>query len=254
MVIGLSSCQKSETPIAQEKVSTDVLDQINALGFSTQNVVKHEDGYIVEGDIFLSESAVADLTEEVKLRVGSEEHYRTYNIVTATPRVITVSLDSKLPSNFGPALDLALSRYNALGLNITFQRVASNGNINIIAGPKNWARQGILGMGGFPTADGNPYYKIQMSTTAFKTANTGYLATVLAHEMGHNIGFRHTDYMDRSFSCGGAYSNEGASSYGAVLIPGTPVDPENRSWMLSCTDGSDRPFTSNDKTALNYLY
>ncbi|MEP5445232.1 M57 family metalloprotease, partial [Ekhidna sp.] len=79
------------------------------------------------------------------------------------------------------------------------------------------------------------------------------LATTIAHEMGHCIGFRHTDYMDRSFSCGGSYANEGAAGIGANHIPGTPTAPENGSWMLACSSG-DTPFSNNDKTALDYLY
>jgi len=254
MVIAVSSCQKNDVPVFEENISTEVLDQINALGFSSQNVIKSEEGYIVEGDIFLTDAALTELAEDVKLRVGEEEHYRTFNLVTATPRVITVSLAKKMPSNFGAALDEALARYNNLNLQITFQRVASNGDITIMEGPKWWNRYGILGMGGFPTVDGDPYHKVEMNTGAFRKAKIGYLATVLAHEIGHNIGFRHTDYMDRSYSCGGAYDNEGASEYGAVHISGTPVNPEQRSWMLSCSDGSDRPFTANDEAALEYLY
>jgi len=29
------------------------------------------------------------------------------------------------------------------------------------------------------------------------------IVSVIAHEAGHCIGFRHTDCMDRSYSCGG---------------------------------------------------
>lgn len=74
--------------------------------------------------------------------------------------------------------------------------------------------------------------------------------------MGHCIGFRHTDYFDRSISCGGSPSNEGTAGVGANLISGTPSGASlaDASWMLSCTDGSNRPFNSDDVTALNFLY
>jgi hypothetical protein len=77
----------------------------------------------------------------------------------------------------------------------------------------------------------------------------------MAHEVGHCIGFRHTDYADRSYSCGGAYANEGASSVGAIYIPGTAVGPDPNSFMLACIGRNEnRPFNANDRTALNYLY
>ena len=82
------------------------------------------------------------------------------------------------------------------------------------------------------------------------------IATIMAHEMGHCIGFRHTDYYNRAISCGGSVSDEGASTVGANLIPGTPSTATlaAQSWMLACTDGSNRFFNSDDKTALNFLY
>jgi hypothetical protein len=61
--------------------------------------------------------------------------------------------------------------------------------------------------------------------------------------------------MSRRFSCGSG-GNEGQSStgVGAVYIPGTPTKGEKGSWMLACSDGTDRPFTAGDKTALSVVY
>ena len=74
-------------------------------------------------------------------------------------------------------------------------------------------------------------------------SNINGLATTIAHEMGHCIGFRHTDYMDRSYSCGGAPDNEGDGGVGANHIPGTPTGPSANSWMLACgSPEGDRPF------------
>lgn len=82
------------------------------------------------------------------------------------------------------------------------------------------------------------------------------MTTVIAHEIGHCIGFRHTDYMNRAYSCGSG-GNEGQENngVGAVHIPGTPTGPDAASWMLACLSATtDRPFNSNDKVALAYLY
>jgi hypothetical protein len=113
-----------------------------------------------------------------------------------------------------------------------------------------------LASAGFPTSTGEPYSQVKVNSNAIGASPSAtYLGTILAHEIGHCIGFRHTDYMDRSYSCGGAYSNEGASTVGAINIPGTPTTADAGSWMLACIgSGQSRPFNSNDKTALNYLY
>ncbi|HEX8314090.1 MAG TPA: M57 family metalloprotease, partial [Flavisolibacter sp.] len=115
-----------------------------------------------------------------------------------------------------------------------------------------------LGSAGFPTSSGAPYNRIQMNTYHYSTStgstNVNYIATIMAHEMGHCIGFRHTDYMNRAYSCGGSTYNEGSAGVGAIHIPGTPTGPSASSWMLACSNGGNRPFTSADRTALNYLY
>jgi hypothetical protein len=114
-----------------------------------------------------------------------------------------------------------------------------------------------LGSSGFPTKRGNPYGQVKMNTNQYAygtNPDPTYVGSVIQHEIGHCIGFRHTDYMDRSYSCGGSASNEGASNVGAVHIPGTPTGPDANSWMLACSNGKDRTFNANDKTALNYLY
>ena len=118
---------------------------------------------------------------------------------------------------------------------------------------------GVLGRSsGFPDAYGNPALIITLNSqpgTFGSNPSVKWLGTIIAHEMGHTIGFRHTDYRNRAFSCGGLRSNEGQAGVGAIWIPGTPTGPQDPgSWMLACTDGSNRPFNPNDIIALNFLY
>lgn len=249
------SCQKDSSLKSGSGISQETLTKISALGFGTSNVQVHEDGYLVEGDIILTNEVLNRQVNGSLLRVGSVEQYRTTNLVAA-PRTIKVALDSKLSGNAGysGALSEMVNRYNALNLTLTFSVVTSGANITFVSGNGNY-----LASSGFPTSAGQPYGQVKVNARAIGSGTSStfinYLATIMAHECGHCIGFRHTDYMDRSFSCGGAATNEGASTVGAILIPGTPSAPEKGSWMLACIgSGVNRPFTANDKTALNYLY
>jgi hypothetical protein len=253
LLIAGASCNKS-TSTSQEptEVTSSVVNSIKDLGFSTEGITSTEGGYIVEGDIFISGNDLNRSVSGTILRVGQSEQYRTTNLVTGLPRVITVSVDSKLPASYVAATDEAISRYNAQNLQLSFTRVSSGGNIAITAAPKNAQ---YLASAGFPTSTGEPYNKVLVSTRQIGSQPQATVASIIAHEMGHCIGFRHTDYMDRSYSCGGAKSNEGASTVGAIQIPGTPAGPDPNSWMLSCIgSGQDRPFNANDRTALGYLY
>ncbi len=243
------SCQTDDGMTSKNDISPETLSKIRALGFTTANAWADGQGsYVVEGDIVLHDADLNGGHNPTYLIVGNEEQYRTTNLVNG-PRNITVSMSSQLPSSYIAALDEAISRYNAQNLTLTFSRVASGGDIQLVKGNGQY-----LASAGFPSG-GNPYGQVKVNSRAIGNQPQSTVASIIAHEMGHCIGFRHTDYMDRSYSCGGSPTNEGASTVGAILIPGTPSGPDANSWMLACIgSGQNRPFNANDKTALNYLY
>lgn len=250
----VTSCKKNDIQTPQDEISQETLTKIYNQGFGISNVQKIDEGYLVEGDIVLTEEFLNSNTGGNFLRIANNEQYRTTNLVNA-PRTITIALDSKLAARVGypEALAEVARRYNAETLSLTFQVVSSGATITYVEGHGQY-----LASAGFPSG-GNAYgtVKVNAQTIGEGTTSTfiNFLASILAHEAGHCIGFRHTDYMDRSYSCGGSYSNEGASTVGAILIPGTPSGPDPDSWMLACVSrNQNRPFNANDKIALDKLY
>lgn len=247
---------KEPAPDPKSEVSEEVLAKIKAMGLRTFGVQKIDDKYLVEGDILLSEEDINVKKEGNFLKVGDDEQYHTYNLVTGLPRTITVSLSgfpAAVLARYQSMVDNAIARYNAQGLQINFVRVASGGNIVVVA----TTGASYLASAGFPTAAGNPYSQIILNRSYLDTWNINTCISIVAHEMGHCIGFRHTDYANRQYSCGGAFSAEPVNPYGAVHIPGTPAayNGDPTSFMLACIgNGVNRPFNANDVTALNYLY
>jgi hypothetical protein len=261
-VVTFISCQKekvAKTPEQTPAISQAVLNQIASLGFGTSDVHKLGEDYLVEGDIRLTPADLAQGFSGPVLRVANTEQYRTTRLVTGLPRVITVRVASSLGAAFVSGADLAISRYNALGTNLTFQRITS-GTASITLSGFNEGPSGgyiTLGSSGFPTSTGNPYSSILMNTNAAAygtNPDVNYVGSVIQHEIGHCIGFRHTDYYNRAYSCGGTATNEGTAGVGAILIPGTPSTANANSFMLACSNGGNRTFNSNDIIAMNYLY
>lgn len=264
------SCDNADVAPQEDPISADVLTKISNLGFSTEGAMRFEQGYLVENDIYLTDGDISRMSKPNYL--PSLEQYSTDNLVCG-PRTITVYAPEEGSgggkgnkgggSGYSPAmiagLDEAISRYNAQNLTISFQRVTNSTGADIVMTrlSKRDESRGVLGSAGFPS-NCEPYGQIRMSGVLESNygLSTDGIATIIAHEMGHCIGFRHTDFFDRSISCGGSTANEGDGGVGANHIPGTPTgaSASAKSWMLACTDGGNRPFNNDDRTALDYLY
>jgi hypothetical protein len=240
---------------ASKAIPTEVTAKVRAMGFSTYNMQRTEGGYVVENDIFLGENDFEAGRQQQLMRVGGEEQYRTTTIVSNLPRTITVSISNQLAQVYVDATNEAIARYNAQNLGLRFRRVGNGGNIVLLPSPSDAS---YLASAGFPSG-GNPHNFVRINNTFLGNTTSAtrinYIGSIIAHEIGHCIGFRHTDYTDRSFSCGGAVSNEGAGSIGAIQIPGTPAGADPNSWMLACIGNNvNRPFNANDIIALTALY
>jgi len=274
LAVTVISCKKTATTTSEDPVTAPISGEeksmVQAAGFNGNWAEKTTDGnYLIEGDILLTKAqllSMSGVTPTHELVIANEEHYRTTNLVdpnigntSGGIRTISIRLGSGFPSYYSTALDQVIARYNSYNLTIRFLRVSSGGEIVISGANLGRVAFGgcILGQaGGFPS-NGNPSSGFTLSTNKCATSyiNTANKADeVMAHELGHCIGFRHTDYMNR-ISCG-SNSNEGEAGVGAIWIDGTitTVTSGNyNSWMMACTNG-DNSFSAEDVYALNYIY
>lgn len=213
-------------------------------------------------DIMVSDGKVytgldAHVTYEASLEMlqhGSEgpEQYRTSNLVGSSVSKICVVPTSQFNSysRLSAGLDLAIANYNSLNLRLTFVRGSFADCTATISARTT---SGTGGSAGFPSG-GKPYGTINIGV-GLQNYSDDVSEHVITHELGHCIGFRHSDYYDRSISCGSG-GDEGQSSVGAIHIPGTPTDARvGGSIMNSCFRATESgEWSSSDKTALDYLY
>jgi hypothetical protein len=229
----------------------EIVSNLVEAGFPADDILIHE------GDVYVGRDAHVTLeASREMLQTGKEtaEQYRTTNIVnTSTVKKICIIPTSTFNSysKLSTGLDLAIENYNGLGLSFRLARgSASDCNANITA----TITSGAGGSSGFPSG-GKPYGTLNIGTD-LQNYSADVNEHVITHEIGHTIGFRHTDYYNRAISCGGSASNEGASNVGAILISGTPSTATvGGSIMNSCFRSTETgEWTSSDKTALNYIY
>ena len=263
LAIGFTSCSSEEDALAAEVISEEVLAQFIDIGFDVSDIElinkkneltgKVTRGYLLEQDMFVP---VEQLQEMVNSDFfGQLEQYRTNALVSSSNYNIDIigytGGSYALDNTMRTALQWAVNNYNRLniGLNFNLSYGTNYGNKDIVVYKVSG---GGGGSAGFPSG-GKPYkwVQIQSGTSSY---GTNVVEHVITHEIGHSVGFRHTDYFDRSISCGSG-GNEGSAGVGAIHIPGTPTGADMNSIMLACFSSSeDGEFGSYDITALEYLY
>lgn len=263
----LFSCNKEEDATQANqakgetlKVTQDVLDKISSLSLNNSDVQvitntkldgTTEEAFLVEGCIVIT----PDQLNKMDLHGGiTTEQYRTTNLVAAPKTIKVVGLTgtgtTALTTNMRAGLQAAINRYNNLGLSINFTLTfsSSTSGANIVVRRQTGSAGGVAG---FPTG-GNPYNSVTLYS-GLESYSVNVNAHVAAHEIGHCIGLRHTDWFSRQ-SCG-QNSNEGTAGVGAIQIPGTPSGYDATSYMRACFSSNETgAFNSNDIIALNYLY
>ncbi|MBL7809718.1 MAG: hypothetical protein JNN28_17995 [Saprospiraceae bacterium] len=206
------ACQKNENVQDSTPEESQLMKQFLATtyGFLPESIVEHDHCFVAEGDqCFHKEdfwnhySSGADGEFSVP-EAGSDElaadrkHYRWSYLVTKTKNV-TIRILPGVPTVWKNAITQAVIDWNALGGGLTFSiQYASSPKFGVVnvsmktMSNEDYAKAYYPTSNGYPGSDLfiNPYFNNILSPNS----KTG----VIAHEIGHTIGIRHTDSGDGS--------------------------------------------------------
>lgn len=228
----------------------EIIDNLIQAGYPAEDIAVIDGVVYVQNDAEVSLQASREMVQ-VDSSASTKEQYRTTNLVSTSLSTICVD-GSRLSGSFSTALDNALANYNALGLTFHMQRTSGTAPgcgalISIqISGPTG-------GSSGFPSG-GLPFGSIKIGS-GLKSFAVSTITHVITHELGHCVGLRHSDFFNRSISCGTG-GNEGDGGVGAILIQGTPSGATvGGSVMNACFRTVETgKFTNTDVTAFKALY
>jgi hypothetical protein len=225
----------------------EIIDNLVQAGFPEDDIT------VFDGKVYAGRDAEVTLAasrEMLEPGNTTEEQYRTTNLVSKMLTKICIN-GSTFTGVFSTALDLAIQNYNELPLSFVMARTPSSGcgfTINASIDPNMNG-----GVAGFPSG-GLPFGSITIGGL-LSQYGVDTIEHVITHELGHTLGFRHSDYYNRAISCGSG-GNEGDAGIGAIHIPGTPTTANvGGSVMNSCFRSVETgEFVSSDSTALRALY
>ena len=247
LLVGLlmlaQSCKKSD--IQQTSPSTVSSDKIDALrqavatstGLPLEKVSysQIEKRFIVDGDalVSLQDAEARFASSESRTATNSTTQRRYDYIISSSKTNVTIYYDVTVPVSWMLILDQAIANWNSAGSAIVMSRVSiqSSAATTVTATYNN--ATSVIATASMPDYYGNPGNSLTINTY-YSTLSDAQKLFALTHELGHSIGFNHTD-----------------GTYG-TLIHGTPRKDAGSIMESVCSSWVD--FSDYDLIAVRTLY
>ncbi|GAA3916611.1 hypothetical protein GO495_19660 [Chitinophaga oryziterrae] len=241
LAIGCSKNKDADKVTGTEQTPGDpVLKRILKEGYTQKEIVELKDRYIVQGDIIFFKG-VKDYQEG-----PTTEQARSPYLIAPAYRNISIYLNAGSFSsiNLSTILDNVIAAYNAVGSGIQMTRTYTASAADITVVQNSGIGTSVCGQSGFPYATGKAFNTVYISENTLLTysiTSTSQLTLLVAHELGHCLGLRHTNWQPQGESA-------------AIPIPSTPSS-DGASVMNGSTCGNTwSGFSAYDQIALKSLY
>jgi len=248
LLIGLScnSCMNESDMLESDPIK-EYEEVILALGYSPDEAVQEKIGIIVEGDIGLDYPYLKDLKKQLEDKEGLEKHRKLLSCVpysfSLVDKIYLYDVNDEMDDypDWRDACNAAMSEYFSAHSYINFIR--SGINKGVTSGPNvvdvefvdypssSW--NGVVT--GFDSSCNSLPSRLLINI-AHSVPGAGRKKGVWMHEMGHVLGFHHTD------------------NTGATLISGTCTSDSLSIMNAGIWNYPEWEFTTCDLDALDILY
>lgn len=227
------SCQDvSDDLIARKDYDQDMVALTN-MGFSKSKVKDIGDSYLIDGCLAVNKKEL----------VGTRQAYTGF--IVKNSGNIKVFVQSEVPDVWKKGTTQAIAEFNKLtGTSLRFSEVARESEANLVVryGYSSDIPNSVIAWAESPSSTGlvGRYVNVNSKFVAFKPSES-IAKYNMAHEIGHAVGFRHTNLVDMG---------EG----GGIHVTGT-AKTDNASVFNGNTAGNSwAGFSSNDIMAIRTLY
>ncbi|MBW8683285.1 zinc-dependent metalloprotease [Chitinophaga sp. B61] len=191
----LFSCKKEESEsTSHTKVVDSQIAYLNSKGFKKENIEFKNGKFILDNDILINQDEVAARIKSEGTSDGPQtEHWRHRYIVSRTYQYdVRVYIDPAVPADWQTATQGAVTNWSTLGSGLGMSLVSTlfQAHTRVFAGYEsgaNWVARAYL-----PTSNGRPGVSIEINTY-YNYLTPSEKLFAITHELGHTVGFNHTD-------------------------------------------------------------
>jgi hypothetical protein len=242
LLVVFQSCKKNDVqdiaPAATDNIAALQQAVASSVGMPAGKVVylQSEKQFVVDGDSYVTlADAKARFAANPAGRSavnGANQMISYYTILPEKVSTIKIYADATVPATWVAALDSAIKNWNTAGTKVQMQRITtSTGATTKVTTTNNTTS--TIASSAYPDYYGNPGNKITINTY-YNTMVDSKKIFAITHELGHSLGFSHTN-----------------GTYG-YLVTGTPTsDPGS---IMNASVLYWVGFTANDLLAVNTVY